>query len=81
MRLKNRNDKYRQFFMLKGFSHGFSMLSETAVLLYKCDCFYHPKDDIGISIFDDSLGIDWRIPTEKAMLSKKDTKDPHIERF
>ena len=63
-----------QFFVPRGFAHGFAVLSETAVFQYKCDEFYHPEADGGISILDDSLGIDWRIPIEKANLSEKDTK-------
>lgn len=69
-------DNHRQFFIPRGFAHGFSVLSETAVFQYKCDNFYHPEADGGISILDDSLGIDWRIPTEHANLSDKDTKHP-----
>ena len=57
----------------RGFAHGFAVLSETAVFQYKCDEFYHPEADGGISILDDSLSIDWRIPTEMALLSEKDT--------
>ena len=57
-----------QFFIPRGFAHGFAVLSETAVFQYKCDEFYHPEADGGISILDDSLGIDWRIPTEHALL-------------
>lgn len=64
----------RQFFVPRGFAHGFAVLSETAVFQYKCDQFYAPQADAGISILDDSLGIDWRIPTERALLSEKDTK-------
>lgn len=67
-------DNHRQFFVPRGFAHGFAVLSETAVFQYKCDNFYAPQADGGISILDDSLGIDWRIPTEKALLSEKDTK-------
>ena len=65
-------ENHRQFFIPKGFAHGFAVLSETAVFQYKCDEFYHPEADDGISILDDSLGIDWRIPIEKALLSEKD---------
>ena len=68
-----------QFFIPKGFAHGFAVLSETAVFQYKCDEFYHPEADGGISILDDSLGIDWRIPTEHALLSEKDTKHPLLK--
>ena len=71
----------RQFFVPRGFAHGFAVLSETAVFQYKCDEFYHPEADGGISIVDDSLGIDWRIPTEKALLSEKDTKHALLKDF
>ena len=74
-------DNHRQFFISKGFAHGFSVLSETAIFQYKCDEFYHPEADGGISILDDSLGIDWRIPEEKAILSEKDTKHPLLKDF
>ena len=71
----------QQFFVPRGFAHGFAVLSETAVFQYKCDEFYHPEADGGISILDDSLGIDWRIPTEHAILSEKDTKHPLLKDF
>lgn len=70
-----------QFFIPRGFAHGFAVLSETAVFQYKCDEFYHPEADGGISILDESLGIDWHIPTEKANLSDKDTKHPLLKDF
>lgn len=70
-----------QFFVPRGFAHGFAVLSETAVFQYKCDEFYHPEADGGISILDGSLGIDWRIPTEKANLSDKDTKHALLKDF
>ena len=63
-----------QFFIPRGFAHGFAVLSETAVFQYKCDEFYHPEADGGINIKDESLGIDWRIPMEKAILNEKDLK-------
>ena len=63
-----------QFFVPRGFAHGFAVLSETAIFQYKCDNFYHPEADGGINIKDESLGIDWRIPVEKAILSEKDLK-------
>ena len=71
----------RQFFVPRGFAHGFAVLSETAVFQYKCDEFYHPEADGGISILDESLGIDWRIPTEHAILSEKDTKHALLKDF
>lgn len=70
-----------QFFVPRGFAHGFAVLSETAVFQYKCDEFYHPETDGGISILDDSLGIDWRFPTDKAILSEKDMKHPLLKDF
>ena len=67
-------ENHLQFFIPHGFAHGFSVLTEKAVFQYKCDNFYAPQADDGISILDDSLGIDWRIPVDKAILSEKDTK-------
>lgn len=63
---------HRQFFIPKGFAHGFAVLSEIAVFQYKYDEFYHPESEGGISVLDASLGIDWKIPIERAILSKKD---------
>lgn len=74
-------DNHRQLFIPKGFAHGFAVLSDTAVFQYKCDDFYHPEVDGGINILDESLGIDWRIPTDKAILSDKDTKHPLLKDF
>lgn len=74
-------DNHRQFFVPKGFAHGFSVLSEVAVFQYKCDEFYHPEADAGISILDESLGIDWLIPLEEAVLSEKDTLHPLLSGF
>lgn len=74
-------DNHRQFFVPRGFAHGFAVLSETALFQYKCDNFYAPKADSGINILDDSLGIDWRIPTNKALLSDKDTKHELLKEF
>ncbi len=74
-------DNHRQFFVPRGFAHGFAVLSDTAIFQYKCDEFYHPEADGGISIQDPSLGIDWRIPAEKAILSEKDTKHPTLAEF
>ena len=65
-------DNNRQFFVPRGFAHGFAVLSEIAIFQYKCDNFYAPQADGGISIKDDSLCIDWQIPTENAILSEKD---------
>ena len=74
-------DNHRQFFVPRGFAHGFSVLSETAVFQYKCDNFYAPANNGRVSIVDDSLGIDWRIPVDKALLSEKDTKHEFLNDF
>ena len=74
-------DNHRQFFVPRGLAHGFAVLSETAVFQYKCDNFYAPQADGGVNILDGSLGIDWRIPTDKALLSDKDTKHALLKDF
>ena len=74
-------ENHRQFFIPKGFAHGFAVLSERAVFQYKCDEFYHPEADAGISILDESLQIDWRIPAEAAILSDKDTRHALLKDF
>ena len=74
-------DNHRQFFIPKGFAHGFAVLSETAIFQYKCDEFYHPEADGGISILDESLGIDWMLPSDKVILSQKDTAHPLLRDF
>ena len=74
-------ENHRQFFIPQGFAHGFAVLSESAVFQYKCDNFYHPEADGGISILDESLGIDWGLTMEEALLSEKDTKHPKLTEF
>ena len=74
-------DNHRQFFIPKGFAHGFAVLSEISIFQYKCDEFYHPESEGGISILDDSLGIDWMIPNKHVILSEKDTKHPLLKDF
>lgn len=74
-------DNHRQFFVPRGFAHGFAVLSDTAVFQYKCDNYYHPEADGGISIVDPSLGIDWRIDPADAILSDKDKKHPVLAEF
>lgn len=65
-------DNHRQFFISKGFAHGFSVLSETAVFQYKCDEFYHPEAEDGVNPLSPEYGIDWQIPEDKMILSEKD---------
>ncbi len=74
-------DNHRQFFIPKGFAHGFVVLSPTAVFQYKCDAFYAPEADGGISIMDESLGIDWQVPMDEAILSPKDMQHPLLKDF
>ena len=74
-------DNHRQFFIPRGFAHGFSVLSKTAIFQYKCDNFYTPEADGGISIKDESLGIDWKISRENAILSEKDIKHLCLKDF
>ncbi len=74
-------ENHRQFFITKGFAHGFAVLSDEAVFQYKCDEFYHPEADGGIQLCDPSLGIDWHIPFDEAILSEKDTKHPFLKDF
>lgn len=74
-------DNHLQFFVPRGFAHGFAVLSDTAVFQYKCDNYYHPEADGGIAITDASLGIDWRIDPGQAILSEKDTRHPLLKDF
>lgn len=74
-------DNHLQFFVPRGFAHGFAVLSETAVFQYKCDNYYHPESEGGISIADHSLGIDWRIDPAEAILSEKDLRNPMFSDF
>lgn len=74
-------ENHRQFFIPKGFAHGFSVLSDTAVFQYKCDNYYAPESEGGINLLDTSLGIDWQIPDDSAILSEKDTRHPLFKDF
>ena len=66
----------RQFFIPRGFAHGFSVLSDEAVFQYKCDNFYHPESEGAITWDDPDLAIDWHIPADKIILSPKDANHP-----
>lgn len=74
-------ENHLQFFIPRGFAHGFAVLSDVAVFQYKCDNFYAPQADGGISIVDKSLGIDWKIDPDMAILSEKDTLHPMFSDF
>ena len=62
----------KQLLVPKGFAHGYSVLSETAEVMYKCDAFYHKNSEGGISWNDPKLSIDWKIPADKVIVSEKD---------
>lgn len=74
-------ENHRQFFIPRGFAHGFAVLSDVAVFQYKCDSYYYPEADGGISIADTSLGIDWRLDPSAAILSEKDMRHPVLADF
>lgn len=69
-------ENHLQFFIPRGFAHGFSVLSETAVFSYKCDNLYHPEAEGGVIFNDTTLNIDWRIPADKIIFSDKDIRHP-----
>lgn len=69
-------ENHRQFYLPRGFAHGFSVLSERAVFSYKCDNLYHPEADGGILLSDPDIAIDWQIPADKMILSEKDKHHP-----
>jgi dTDP-4-dehydrorhamnose 3,5-epimerase len=68
-----------QLYIPKGFAHGFSVLSNTAVVMYKCDSLYNPQSERGVRFDDPALGIDWRIPVKDAILSPKDIANPLLK--
>ena len=65
-------DNHRQFYIPRGFAHGFSVLSETALFAYKCDNIYHPASERGIAFNDPDLAIDWQIPESQMILAARD---------
>ena len=71
-------EKHRQFFVPRGFAHGFAVLSDEAVFQYKCDNFYNKESEGSVAWNDPQLGIDWRIPFEKVLLSEKDKLSKNI---
>ncbi len=69
----------KQLFIPPGFAHGFSVLSEKAVVLYKCDALYNKESEGGIIYNDPALAIDWQIPADKAIVSDKDKLLPVLK--
>lgn len=67
-------ENHRMLLVPRGFAHGFSVLSDIAVFQYKCDNYYHPESECGITLNDPDIAVDWKIPMEKAILSDKDLK-------
>lgn len=65
-------ENHRQFFIPRGFAHGFSVLTDEVIFQYKCDNFYAPQSEGALAWDDPDLGIDWRIPADRVLLSEKD---------
>ena len=74
-------DNHRQFFIPRGFAHGFSVLSDEVIFQYKCDYYYCPSSEGAIAWNDPDLGIDWRIPEDKVILSEKDRNHPFLRDY
>ena len=72
-------ENHRQFFIPRGFAHGFSVLSPTARFLYKCDNFYAPGQEGAIAWNDPDLAIDWKLPASEVLLSEKDSRHPLLK--
>ena len=72
-------DNHRQFFIPKGFAHGFAVLSQDAVFQYKCDAYYAPQSEGAIAWNDPDIDIDWCLPAEAVILSEKDSKHPCLK--
>lgn len=72
-------DNHRQFFVPRGFAHGFSVLSDEVIFQYKCDNFYAPQSEGAIAWNDPDLNIDWKLPADKVILSEKDKNHPYLK--
>jgi dTDP-4-dehydrorhamnose 3,5-epimerase len=70
------SENKKQLFIPKGFAHGFSVLSKTALVLYKCDDFYHKQAEAGIIFNDPDLHINWQVPPDSRIVSQKDLNLP-----
>lgn len=73
------SENQKQFFVPRGFAHGFLVLSETATFFYKCDNFYNKESEGGVSYNDPTVGIDWQFPLENLIISEKDKVQPSLE--
>ena len=74
-------ENHLEFFIPKGFAHGFEVLSDVAVFQYKCDDYYHPEAEGGLDPFDSDLKIEWKTLLENAVISEKDKKHPAFAEF
>ena len=74
-------ENHKQVFIPRGFAHGFAVLSDQTIFQYKCDNSYEPASEGGISILDESLGINWNLNIKDAILSKKDSSQPLFDEF
>lgn len=74
-------ENFKQLLIPAGFAHGFSVLSETAIVQYKCTDYYHPETEGGIMFNDSDIDIDWGIPLDEAVVSDKDLKHPSFAEF
>ena len=74
-------ENFKQLLIPAGFAHGFSVLSETAIVQYKCTDYYHPETEGGIMFNDADIDIDWGIPLDEAVVSDKDLKHPSFAEF
>jgi dTDP-4-dehydrorhamnose 3,5-epimerase len=73
------SENYVQLLVPAGFAHGFSVLSDFATVLYKCDTYYHPNSEAGIHYADPDLNIDWKLDLDQAVISDKDRILPHLK--
>jgi dTDP-4-dehydrorhamnose 3,5-epimerase len=74
-------DNHRQFFVPRGFAHGFVVLTDTVVFQYKCDNYYAPQNEGALAWDDPDLAIGWKVPADKVVLSEKDKKHPCLKDF
>ena len=74
-------ENHRQFFIPRGFAHGFSVLSDEVIFQYKCDNLYCPSSEGALAWDDPDLGIDWKIPAERIILSEKDKNHPRLKDY
>lgn len=74
-------ENHRQLYIPKGFAHGFSVLSDEVIFQYKCDNYYCPESEGAIAWDDPDLGIDWKIPSDRIILSEKDRNHPRLKDY